>query len=220
MTGMELLTVTWSALQGLAGIGVLGAGVAFLFKEKIKHALALSMASRLETEKASLARDHAKYLSELAQAAELHRVSLIAETERLKAQQHLRTSIALKLSERRFAAITEVHAGYAELPPQIHGIALTKFEESTSEIFEGHHTDATRKFDAAMAALKLNRAFISPAMFAAGQELNRAIIGILELRMAFDSPVLGKENPEIRRLQNSFAAFERELANSLEQFEL
>ena len=212
----------WQLLQGLGGVATLLALFAFFFKEKIKQRLAFSIASRIEKEKADLARDHAKYLLELEQAAQTYRLSLLAETERLKAHQHLKTTVALKLSERKYAAICEVHGAYASLPPQIYSIACTKFDykEASSEFFDSLHEQARAGVDDAIKVLKLNRAFILPELFKSGSNLTTAMINILALRDDFSSAVIDKVDPRLIDLARKFSEFEGEISKSLKEFEL
>ncbi|MEX0179151.1 MULTISPECIES: hypothetical protein [unclassified Stenotrophomonas] len=214
----DILKFGWAALQALGGLGVLAAAVAFFFREKIKHSLLESMQMRLEGEKAQLALDHARYSSQLAMDAENHRVSLIAESERLKANQQIKTSLALRLGERRFESICAVHAAVAGIPPAARGISLTLFTRAPAE-FERRFGEVQQMLDEAINALKMNRAFISPELFRAGILVTSAVADVLGKRLQFDDPPLNENAHEVRSLVSTFREFEACLSLSLKPYD-
>jgi len=207
-----------AALQVIGGIGALVGLVTFFFREKIKHSLLESMQMRLEGEKAQLARDHARYSAQLSKDAENHRVSLIAESERLKADQQIKTSLSLRLAERRFESICAVHTSIAGLPPAARSYAVTIFSGARAE-FDKRHSAVNQMIEDASDALKMNRAFISPDLFKAGLDVTSAVVVVLGLRLHFDDAPLNESAPEVRALVTTYRRFEASLSSSLEPYD-
>jgi hypothetical protein len=84
----------WGVIASTAGTTALLGGAAFLFRTQISHWLSKD----LEEQKAQHQRD-----------LESYKVSLIADTERSKAIQALKTAGAMKIIEKKFDAIDRVH---------------------------------------------------------------------------------------------------------------
>ncbi|KAF1017361.1 MAG: hypothetical protein GAK31_00625 [Stenotrophomonas maltophilia] len=214
----EFLYLAWVVLQAIGGIGAVVGFLAFLFREKIKHSLLESMHMRFEGEKAQLARDHARYSSELSRDAESHRVSLIVESERLRADQQIKTSLALRLAERRFESIFAVHAAVAGLPTTVRGYALTNFSGAAAE-FDIRHARVHQMLEAAGDALKMNRAFIGSELFNAGLSVTSAVADVLGKRLEFADPALSAGAQEVFSLSLTYKEFERCLSLSLKPYQ-
>ena len=208
----------WSGLQALGGVGALIGIAAFLFREKIKSSLAESMASRLERERAGLALDQARLSSELTRAVETHKVALTAEAERLKARQQLKTSIALRLAERRYDAACTVYNALAGLPPIARAFALTDFSGAAEE-FAIRKRRVEEEYVVVVDALKMNRAFIPEELFTAGMLTTKPIREISRRRATLLVPALRSDDPVVGELIVSFTDFERIFDGLLREFE-
>jgi len=214
----KVMGALWKGLQALGGVGGLVGIGAFFWREKIKQSLAASMASRLERERASLALDHARLSSELAQTVETHKVTLIAEAERLKARQHLKTAIALRLAERKYTAACAVYDALAGLPPTARAFGLTDFFGDPAG-FEERAKHVRDAYVAAVDTLKMNRAFILPELFNAGMMTARPVLEICRRRGSHAMPTITSDDPIIGELVSTFTEFERIFDRILSDFD-
>lgn len=100
-------------------IAITLATLGFIFKEKWKQILQRSLAEDLERLKSELAKSQADHIASLTpqleqikhdfqQKLEAYKVSLIAETESVKAKSELRKSIALKYAENEFEQLMKL----------------------------------------------------------------------------------------------------------------
>jgi hypothetical protein len=113
-------------------VGVTGALVAivgYMFREKWKQVLQRSLATDLERLKGQLSKESAEHAASLTpqielikhdfqQKIEAYKVSLIAQTEALKAQQELRKSLALRYSEIEFERLIALELQLARIGPR------------------------------------------------------------------------------------------------------
>ncbi|MBC7601337.1 MAG: hypothetical protein H7255_01585 [Ramlibacter sp.] len=115
------MTNAWEFLGTVAASSAGTALLAFLFKSQIAHWL-----------NKDLERTKAVYQREL----EAYKVSLIADSERVKALQDLRKSGALRIVEKKFSAIDAMHRASAGAASEIIAIAMTPTQNKVGAHFE------------------------------------------------------------------------------------
>lgn len=157
----------WLARIGGA-ISIIVALLGFMFREKWKQVLARSLAADMEHLKAELARQHATHSATLApliesakyefqEKLEAYKVGLIAETERIKAQNELKKSISLRLAEVEFERLLELEAALAPTYSYILVRAmLSPDERDVQQMSECHE-----RLDRLSIAAKLAEMFLS-----------------------------------------------------------
>ena len=108
----EFLRLSGSLQAVMVAIGVapsaLLAVLAFIFKERLKHALAKSLNEHTEQLKLDAQRE-----------MEAYKVTLIANIERQKAQSELRKAIAIKHATLEYEALITLHAQLGDVPAAI-----------------------------------------------------------------------------------------------------
>ncbi len=141
----------WLARAG-GFLALLVALLGFVFREKWKQILAKSMAADIERLKADLAREHAEHSANLAprleaakydfqEKLEAYKVSLIAETERIKAQNELRKSFAMRLTEVEFERLIELESSLAS----IYSLVLGRAKALTKDKNVQHMVDVNKR---------------------------------------------------------------------------
>lgn len=124
------------------GLSILGSGAVsaallgcagYLFRAQLSHLLNKD----LELLKAKHQRD-----------LEAYKVGLIAETERAKANQALKTAAAMKIVEKKYSAIDALHSSTIGLSKLVYSISRSDFKHRTKETID----DMRKRIDAFDAA--------------------------------------------------------------------
>lgn len=177
--------------------------VAFFLREKIKQRFARSVALELEKERAELARDQAKYSSELQREMEAYKVSLIAEGERIKAQQHVKTAVALRIAERKYAALSDINKEMSSLQYDLTHLLETPQGENPIR-YEKKWATQVDGIVATHAVVDEASSFLSPTMLERCREFNSSVARALESRPGVDTEPLTAESQEMKRLSSAF----------------
>lgn len=177
--------------------------VAFFLREKIKQRLAHSVALELEKERAELALDQLKYSSKLQREMEAYRVSLIAEGERIRAQQQIRTSVALRIAEMRYTALSDINKAMASLHYDVTMLLDSPQDGSETRYREQWAKKAQEIVD--VRALKDESAsFLSPAMLERCAELTRSVAAGMSLRHNVGDERIGAESQIRKDIDTAF----------------
>lgn len=78
-------------------------------KEQIKQYIVGEMLNSVENEKARLSKELAEHSDRIAREMEVYKITLIAETERIKARNDVKRSVALSLAQQKFDSITQLY---------------------------------------------------------------------------------------------------------------
>lgn len=157
----------WLARIGGA-ITILATLLGFMFREKWKQILAKSLASDIEHLKAELAKQHATHSATLApmiesakyefqEKLEAYKVGLIAETERIKAQNELKKSIALRMAEVELERLLALELA---LSPT-YSFVIVRATQAPNERTLQHMTDCNKTLEALSIAVKQAQMFLS-----------------------------------------------------------
>lgn len=98
----------WAIVSSSATTSALLAFIAFFGKSKLAH---------------WLSKDLEQIKSQYARELEAYKVSLIAETERIKAAQDIRKAAALMITDRKYTVLMELYDSIEGVPAQLFGIA-------------------------------------------------------------------------------------------------
>lgn len=177
--------------------------IAFFLREKIKQRLARSVALELEQERAQLARDQLKYSSELQREMETYRVSLIAEGERIKAHQQIRTAVALRIAEKRYTALSDINKAMATLHYDVTRLLDQPSETSVDRYKENWRKQATAIID--VRALKDESAsFLSPAMLERCSALIQSVAAGVSARAEVGEERIGVDSKIRMKIDSAF----------------
>lgn len=91
---------------------------------------------------------------------ETYKVSLIADAEKLKGMQSVKTAAALKVSEQKCAALLELSASCRNIAPKV--LSHCAMQYPNAEVFFEHFRKTDELMDRASAAIEAVAAFISP----------------------------------------------------------
>lgn len=116
---------------------------AFLGKSKIVHLLNKDF----ERMKNDLQKELEKLKSDNQIALEAYKVSLISEAERKKAEQNVRTSVAIKFSEHQFNAVNAINVAYADIGQQALNLLQITLDASDYLYNETGHDNMTKRFN-------------------------------------------------------------------------
>lgn len=191
--------------------------LAYYYREKIKSILARSLAREIEELKSKFAIEIAEHQARLGRELEAYKVSLIAETEKIKAAQDVKKSIAIKFSERRFQAIASMLDVHMGLDTDI-GSLLTS-EDGDPDFYTAEKKriierlkNYTKTFDSAVL-------FISPELRKHALDFRMASWDSLKSRETSSDPKLKNDTPEIQKLMAISVELERELKQAISNFE-
>jgi len=147
-----------------------------------------ALQTELERAKAAMQRDHATLLAQHQRELEAYKVSLIAEAERSRATQDIAKAIALKVGERRFAAIADFHDAMAGYDIEVCAFARTAFP-SREDFHGGLSKIVDRETEFLKAAIKA-APFVSVEVSDAANSLLQCAHDLYELRLSFDRPLV------------------------------
>jgi len=196
-TVLHWLSVSIGLLVPVTGL------VAFFLREKIKQRLARSVALELEKERAELARDQLKYSSELQREMEAYRVSLIAEGERIKAQQQIRTAVALRIAEKRYTALSDINKAMASLHYDV-----TVLLDSSQDMSEVGYKEKWRKQASAIIEARVLKdelaSFLSPTMLERCSALTKSVATGMSSRMKVDDERIAADSQIRKDIDSAF----------------
>ncbi|WP_218016551.1 hypothetical protein, partial [Curvibacter delicatus] len=152
---------------------------------------------------------------------ETYKVSLIAETERAKAEQDVRKSIALKVADRRFnayAALIDAHLGF-DTDFSVHlTVDVGSDDAARKQYLQAHGafldrlTEYGNKLDAA-------GLFVDRELRMKINKFRSLVAGLLRRRMTATDPALPDEDSELDRLMDVSIDIEDGLRRWLEDYE-
>lgn len=199
----------------------LGGMLTFFYREKLKSMFAKSIAFDVEKLKSDLAREAANHSAALQREHEAYKVSLIAESERIKASQDVRKSIAMKVAELRFTAIAALYEAHAGIASEFGALVLT--QRSAEVIAVSHFLErrklAIDRLAKCATALNAAAAFMTLSLRAKVLAVQTAAQSVLELRTTCDSEPARRDVPAIQSLLATALELETELRALLAEFE-
>ena len=200
---------------------VLGGFLAYYYREKIKSILAKSVAKDVEVLKADLNKQIAEHTSKLQRELEAYKVSLIAEAERIKANQDVRKSLALKVAEQRFLAISRLYEAHLGIDTSIGALVGTRQSQDPTDLARY----LERKRDLNNRLIKYTEASDGAVLFAS-QELRTKVMAVrssantvMDLRIDCRSEPISAENPDVSNLLVLASDLEDHLRSLLSEFE-
>lgn len=177
-------------------IAVLVVTLGFIFREKWKQILQRSLAEDLEMLKSELAKSQAEHAASLTpqleqikhdfqQKLEAYKVSLIAETEAVKAKGELRKSIALRYVEIEFERLVALEHVMAPITSELLGLASIDVNYKSIE----DTNQALEQFRALRTATNEAEMFMSPEDVVLINEFHRQLIDITKKYVGHGKPV-------------------------------
>ena len=193
----------WVARAG-GLITVLVVTLGFIFREKWKQILQRSLAEDLEMLKSELAKSQAEHAASLTpqleqikhdfqQKLEAYKVSLIAETEAVKAKGELRKSIALRYAEIEFERLVALEHVMAPITSYLLALASIDLNYKSIE----HANQALEKLRALDTATSEAEMFMSSEDRLLIIEFHEQLLAILKEYVGHEKPVL-PDNHEAR----------------------
>lgn len=200
---------------------VLGGLLTYYYREKIKVVLARAVSRDLEEQKAKLAMELATHTAGLHRELEMYKVSLIAETERIKAEQDVRKSIALKVAERRFSAIARLLDVHMGLDTDIGALITSEqsFEKDDKIDFLKRKSELHERLSKYTEASDAAQIFISTELRGHVSAVRRAAYSALALRSGSETPKVPSDHKNIDTLLSASIGLETELKDLLSAFE-
>lgn len=172
----------------------------WLAQKRIEHRWArdleltkTNLSTALEQAKASMQRDHAALVAQHQRELEAYKVSLIAEAERMRATQDVAKALALKVAEKRFEALANLHDSLAGLAAGACALVHKEFDEGGWKHLEQRMTD---QFGAYSTAMGRAAPFIPVQVHIAALELAGKIAAIMSIRSTFRSTERLKDNDQ------------------------
>lgn len=186
----------WVARAG-GIITVLVAVLGFLFREKWKQMLQRSLAEDLERLKSELAMSQAEHAASLTpqleqikhdfqQKLEAYKVSLIAETEAVKAKGELRKSIALRYAEIEFERLVKLEHVMSPLATDVLALAAVDVQHKTEE----HSDQAVEKIQALTRVTEEADMFISRELGIQLLDFRAKVILLIQQHIGHGKPAL------------------------------
>ncbi|RYF02361.1 MAG: hypothetical protein EOO32_00115 [Comamonadaceae bacterium] len=158
-----------SVIASSAGTAALLSGAALLFRKQISH---------------WLSKDLERLKNQYAKDLEAYRVSLIAETERIKAHQEVKKAGALLVIERKYKALMELHDSVEGVAADLFSTASMKGVAKTTRYADATQERLKRIANAHSAA----RPFLTDAESVALTSLKKSVVqcyGIILGRTSF-----------------------------------
>jgi hypothetical protein len=209
-----------------SGLLVIFGGIAgFIFKEKWKQILQRSLAEDLERLKSELTKEQAQHAASLApqleqikhdfqQKLEAYKVTLIAETEAVKAKGELRKTIALRYSEIEFERLIALEHVMASLITDLLPFAILDVEFKSAK----NHDEAIDGLKALNKVVENAEMFVTPEHMKTLLDIKGQLLKIVDLHIGHGKPVLavdGEAVNELIQLRHDFMKTLRSQINSL-----
>ncbi|MEP6503265.1 MAG: hypothetical protein ABJD97_08050 [Betaproteobacteria bacterium] len=163
----------------------------WLTQKRVEHRWARNLertktdlSTELEQAKASMQRDHAALVAQHQRELESYKVSLIAEAERMRATQDVAKALALKVAEKRFEALANLHDSLAGLAAGACTVAHKEFDEGGWRMLQQRMVDQLGAFSTAMGRAA---PFVPVRLHTAALQLTQKISAIMLIRTTFHS---------------------------------
>ena len=125
---LQFLIDSVDLLAKAASLIILFGGItSFFLREKIKQVLNRSMTIEIENRKKDLNKELAEQAAMHQRELEAYKVTLIAQAEQIRAAQEIKKSLALRIAERKFTAISTLLDAYTGIEIQIGALVTNKF---------------------------------------------------------------------------------------------
>lgn len=192
--------------------------LAYYYREKIKSLLARSLSVEIEQLKAEFAKDLAQHQSALQRELEAYKVSLIAETEKIKAAQDVRKSIALKFYERRFQAITSILDIHMGIDTDLGSLLSANYSDNET-LFKEDRESIRERLRVYGEVYHSSIIFISNELREHVLDFRGVAFELLSLRKTAADPAIEKDNEAISELLELATNLEGELKKSILNYE-
>lgn len=193
----------------------------FYYREKLKAILAKSLSVDIESLRHQFAKDLAEHTSKLQRDIESYKVSLIAESERVKALQDVKKAVALKAAERRFNAISKLLDAHLGIDTEI-GV-FSKWNRSNDpenmlEFLKAREVlfDRLSEYGTSFRQAQL---FLTHDLRGKVLAVRGAALEVVNLRETADSPPTPQNHPAIESLLRETIDLEDDLRQLLIDFE-
>ena len=220
---MSQLEVALDILARATTLLVLLAGfVGFLCREKVKQVLKRTLLGDIETIKHDFAKELAEHSAQLQREMEAYKVSLIAESERAKAAQEVKKSLALRMADRRFsalAALLDALGGYDVHAVSTVSIMLEGPADVTEKRFGEERAKAFAQDDQVRDASRAAVAFMTPDAYAKLLSIRGNAVRLLVARAAHAQPAIQSDDPRSVALLAETSALEDLLREALLKLE-
>jgi hypothetical protein len=191
-------------LAKIASLVLLAGGIAsYFFREKIKQLLNRSLTIEIENLKKELNKELAEQAAQHQRDLEAYKVTLIAQAEQIKAAQEIKKSLALRIAERKFTAISTLLDAYTGIEVQIGAIVSNNFvgdELLVTKTFLAQGNEIMQRLQqltsAKNAASPLLTLEVRRKLATAGKQLT----DVLALRSTPATPPLQIDAPEIQAM--------------------
>ncbi|MGN6152590.1 MAG: hypothetical protein ACTHOH_11390 [Lysobacteraceae bacterium] len=190
----------------------------FFFREKVKQILARSLSSDLEALRRGIAKELAEHGSQLQRELEAYKVSLIAESERVKAAQEVKKSLALKIAERKFISVAKLMDAHAGLGVDVVSYVcgpVSSNAQVAAQIFIENGKTVLERLKALSVALNEAGPFLDHATKRLVVQSQAAMSTLLSLKSRPDVPGPSSDGAEVQRVYESSLAVEGALGRIL-----
>ncbi|BCT93275.1 hypothetical protein LYSHEL_22990 [Lysobacter helvus] len=195
--------------------------LAFYYREKIKQVLSRALMSDLEELKSRHARELAAHTASLERELEAYKVSLIAETERIRAAQEIKKALALRVAERKFVVVAnlleahmgiDTNVGAQMIIPQSNG-------QANQSVWNDDRQALIKRFSAYASAASAAKIFVSADVNLLNIEVRKLGAGLMNRRPSVQTPPLSPNDPELRDLLMKSSQLEALLLAALQEME-
>lgn len=165
----------------------------------------------------------ASHTAALHRELEAYKVSLIAETERIKAEQDVKKSLALKIAEKRFLAIAALLDAHLGLDTAACGLVTGQYTNNlaASQQYVESRREILTRINAYSDATSAATPFISAEVHRSALLARQGMIAVVASRPTLADPVVSGDDERVRdvlRRSNELELMLRELLESMEKF--
>lgn len=193
----------------------------YYFREKIKQVLSKSLLKDIEKIKNDLQKELATHTAQLQRDMESYKVSLISESERLKATQEVKKAIALRLAERKFNALANVLDEQMGLDTAIAAhLTHTLTSASANKAYERTHNELYERFDKYVELSNAVAIYLTFEEWGRSLKFRGSALELLTLRENHDEPAIPKGDPRIEELFVAEKSVSLTIQNLLKTMEL
>jgi hypothetical protein len=201
---------------------VLAGLLAFYYREKIKQILSRSVLREIETLKKDFGKELAEHSAQLQRDIESYKVGLIAEAERAKATQEVKKSLALRMAERKFNALTgllDAHIGFDTSVIAHVGMVLVGDQAAAGQAFASNMAELMKRYARYSTAADAANAFLSVDARRLVLVIKNSAIQLLVSRADYASDPIPKEDQRAIDVLNASIALDEFLRGSLQEME-
>lgn len=171
----------------------------------------------LEAAKAMMQREHAVLLAQHQRELEAYKVSLIAEAERARATQDVAKALALKVSEKRFEALSTMHDSAAGLAASACAFAKCSFPDADS--WARSYAATSKEISTFTTATTKAAPFLTLDARGKALSLSGLALELVMMRDDLRSPTLTEEDPRGPACMRSGTEVEQNLQRLLIAYE-